>query len=76
MLNSNYISKLELAQADKLVLLSQSPGVADNDAEEDPVQLTTLRLLPESPPTSDVPVIEMTTLKMQTKIVLGDGVCS
>lgn len=47
-------------------------GVADNDAEEDPVQLTTLRLLPESPPTSDAPVIEMTTLKMQTKILLGE----
>ncbi|XP_072266969.1 syndecan-2 isoform X2 [Pyxicephalus adspersus] len=43
-------------------------GVSENDAEEVPVQLTTLRSLPESPPTSDAPVIETTTLKMQTKL--------
>ncbi|CAI9536741.1 unnamed protein product [Staurois parvus] len=48
-------------------------GVADVDAEEDAVQLTTLRSLPESPPTSDAPVIETTTLKMQTKLVVVAG---
>ncbi|XP_068093801.1 syndecan-2 isoform X2 [Hyperolius riggenbachi] len=44
-------------------------GVADIETEEVPVQLTTLRSLPESPPSSDAPVMNMTTPKMQTKIV-------
>ncbi|KAM5157491.1 syndecan-2 [Mantella aurantiaca] len=48
-------------------------GVAEPDAEEVPVQLTTLQSLPESPPTSDAPVIDMTTLKIQTKIVVAAG---
>ncbi|KAM9308843.1 syndecan-2 [Gastrophryne carolinensis] len=44
-------------------------GVAEIDAEKDPVQLSTLRSLPEILPTSDAPVIEMTTHKLQTKPV-------
>ncbi|XP_075069940.1 syndecan-2 [Mixophyes fleayi] len=45
-------------------------GAVDLEEDDVAVQLTTLRSLPESPPTSEAPVVEMTTLKIQTKIVI------
>ncbi|XP_063780231.1 syndecan-2 [Pseudophryne corroboree] len=45
-------------------------GTVDAEDEEVAVQITTLRSLPESPPTSDAPAVEMTTLNMQTKILI------
>ncbi|KAM4027798.1 syndecan-2 [Anomaloglossus baeobatrachus] len=42
-------------------------GVVDIDDQDAAVQLTTLKALPEDLPTSDAPVVEMTTPKMQTK---------
>ncbi|XP_072007569.1 syndecan-2 [Engystomops pustulosus] len=46
-------------------------GVVDVEDQDVPVQLTTGRALPENPPTSNAPVVERTTPKMQTSIVLN-----
>ncbi|KAG8570371.1 hypothetical protein GDO81_011242 [Engystomops pustulosus] len=46
-------------------------GVVDVEDQDVPVQLTTGRALPENPPTSNAPVMERTTPKMQTSIVLN-----
>ncbi|XP_044149550.1 syndecan-2 [Bufo gargarizans] len=43
-------------------------GLVDIDDQDLAAQLTTVRALPESPPTSDAPVVEKTTPKMQTNI--------
>ncbi|MEE6463469.1 hypothetical protein FKM82_005922, partial [Ascaphus truei] len=43
-------------------------GVFEIDPKENNVELSTLRILPDSPPTSDSPNNETTTLNIQTKI--------
>ncbi|XP_075682049.1 syndecan-2 [Rhinoderma darwinii] len=45
-------------------------GVADFDDPDVAVQLTTMGTIPESPPTSDAPVVEITTPKFQTDVVV------
>ncbi|KAM3927715.1 syndecan-2 [Leptodactylus fuscus] len=46
-------------------------GVVDVDDQDVAVQLTTARALPEDPPTSNAPVVERTTQKMQTNIAVN-----
>ncbi|XP_069587772.1 syndecan-2 [Ranitomeya imitator] len=46
-------------------------GVVDIEDQEMAVELTTLKALPEDLPTSRAPVVEMTTPKMQTNLVVN-----
>ncbi|KAG9478773.1 syndecan-2-like [Eleutherodactylus coqui] len=50
---------------------SSGSGSGDQDIDDPDlaVQLMTVKALPENPPTSDAPVVESTTPKMQTSIV-------